>query len=55
MTYKLGRRPATRLSRWPSLGKTVPSSVNLRNKLKPRPIHYQGTREIFVALSHRDC
>ena len=51
MTDNLACRPALCVSRWSSLGETVPNSVNPRNKSEPWPIYYQGTREIFVALS----
>ena len=51
MTDNLARRPAPRVSRWSSLGETVPNSVNPRNKSEPWPIYYQRTRKIFVALS----
>ena len=50
MTDNLACRPALCVSRWSSLGETVPNSVNPRNKSEPWPIYYQGTREIFVAL-----
>ena len=51
MTDDLACRPAFSVSRWSSLGETVPDSVNPRNKPEPWPFYYQGTREIFVALS----
>lgn len=47
MTDNLARCPAPRFPCWPSVGETVPSSVNSRNEFEPWPIYYQGTREIF--------